>query len=93
VYRYKQQRDQAFDLGVGIFVNSGEKLWKTRDSQIIIYDLRLSIPAFAGTDLRLFYLCNPRNPRLKNWRDLLMLRDKMLLRVDLKENPPTDSAG
>ena len=30
---------------------------------------------------------------LENGQNLLMLRDKILLRVDLKENPPSKSAG
>jgi hypothetical protein len=31
--------------------------------------------------------------RLENGQNLLMLWDKMLFRVDLKENPPSESAG
>jgi len=31
--------------------------------------------------------------RLENGQNLLMLRDKMLFRVDFKENPPSKSAG
>jgi len=30
---------------------------------------------------------------LENGQNLLVLRDKMLFRVDLKENPPSESAG